>query len=264
MTKKTKRKSLLKPYHRKFGFELEFSSKFEEVLHHVKSIIPRIYGKNKTLIEGGTRVLDDNYGKWGFKYDGSTECELTTPISTIKDFPKITKVLTKLSEKNISTTVKDSVHVHMQANDIPEHNIIAAWIQIENAIMKCFPKHRRNNSYCAKLIHGKNYKKMSDFFIKAEAESEDHHAMLSLNYYDQRKTVEFRIMEGNIDINTIKPWIMFCMLFLNYARTIDPVEVICKKLKLTLTIEEMIELLNITDEEVLNFIHRRSKMFKKR
>ena len=250
-------------YFRKFGFELEFSSKFEYVKNIVQSIIPKIYGKKSLKIENGTCVLDDNFNKWEFKFDGSTECELTTPISTIKDFPKIEKVVNELKTKKIDITKKDSVHVHMQANDVHYHNIIAAWIQIEQAIIKCFPKHRRNNeTYCHKLIHGKNYKKISDFFMKAESESSDHHAILSLNYYYDRKTVEFRIMEGNIDINTIKPWVKFCMLFLNYARDIDPVKIICDKQKPKTNIQDIIELLNIADEEVIEFLISRTKKYR--
>jgi hypothetical protein len=151
----------------------------------------------------------------------------------------------------------------MQANDVPKHNIIAAWIQIEKTILKCFPKHRRSNDYCQKLIHWKRYKKMSDFFIDAENEAEAHHAILSLNYYGSRKTVEFRVMEGNISVNDIKPWVKFCMLFLNYARKIDPVEVICKKTKPQMNMSELIDLLNIRDSEVKKFLKRREKQFKK-
>jgi len=248
-------------YYRKFGFELEFSSKFEIVLKYVKTIIPQVYGKDKLHIENqGTHVVDDKFKKWEFKYDGSTECELTTLISTLNDFTKLEHVLEKLNQKSIDITKHDSVHVHMQANDVPKHNIIAAWIQIEKGIMKCFPKHRRHNSYCQKLIHGKKYKKISDFFIKAEDESKEHHAILSLNYYQERKTVEFRIMEGNININLIRPWVKFCMLFLNYAKHVDPIKIICGRRRLRTNVKEIIELMRIKDKDVIEFLELRQKM----
>jgi len=250
------------PFYRKFGFELEFSTYMNAVQEMVKKIIPKIYGRNKLVPDAASWECNKKYNKWELKSDGSTECELTTPISTIKDFKKIEQVLIELKERNISVTRKDSVHVHMQANKISKHQLIAAWLQIENIIIKCFPRHRRNNTYCQKLIHWRKYKKLSDFFIKAEDEAKDHHSIFSLCYYDDRKTVEFRVMEGNINIQDIKPWVKFCMLFLNYAKTIDPIEIICKKKNRINNIKELIELLKIYDEEIIEFLKRRKKKWK--
>ena len=97
-----------KPYFRRFGFEIEFSTPFFEVEKMVKRIIPKIYGKNKLTTDPMYDSSDNHYKKWEFKYDGSTECELTTPISTIRHFTKIEKILQKLKENNVKITSKDS------------------------------------------------------------------------------------------------------------------------------------------------------------
>jgi hypothetical protein len=248
-------------YFRKFGFELEFSTPIKKTKKIIKKIITKTYKRNMLDIEESYGSGAREYKKWELKLDGSTECELTTPISTIHNFKTITKILNELSQNKLEITNRDSVHVHMQANDVPKHNIIAAWILLEKVIMSCFPHHRRDNTYCQKLIN-KRYKKISDFFIDAEQESDDHHAILSLNYYSQRKTVEFRIMEGNLDPNDILPWVKFCMLFLNYAKNIDPIEIICNN-KPKININDIIDLLNIRDREVSDFLIRRQKTFKK-
>jgi hypothetical protein len=261
-----KRKINKKPiYFRKFGFELEFSTPFDDVAKIVKPLILRIYGPKMLSIDQLFNNSNNNhFKKWELKYDGSTECEITTPISTMKKFDDIEKVVTSIKNKNIQVTHKDSVHVHMQANDAPKHNIIAAWIQIEATLLNCFPKHRRNNTYCEKLIGEKERKhKISDFFINAEEESFNHHSIVSLQYYDERKTVEFRMMEGNLNANEIKQWVKFCMLFLNYAAKIDPVQIICTEKKGKMKLDDMIELLRIEDKEVITFLILREKMFKK-
>jgi len=249
------------PYFRKFGFELEFSTPINDVEKIAKNIINKICGKAKLVTDSNFLIKNTNYNKWELKSDGSTECELTTPISKIKDFNKIKKITEKLKENKVKQTTKDSVHVHMQADDVPKHNIIAAWIQIENEIIKCFPKHRRHNTYCQKLIPYNKKRKIADFFIQAEEESMQHHSIVSLNYYDDRKTVEFRIMEGNIEINNIMPWVKFCMLFLNYAKSIDPIEIICRP-KNKLKINDIITELNINDDAIVDFLQRRIKRFK--
>lgn len=254
-------KAKIPTYFRKFGFELEFSSKFDDVKGKARAIISKIYGKNKFKTEDDAFMAHTSFTKWIFKLDASTGCELTTPISRFNDFKKIEKVLGKLKELRLKITHSDSVHVHMQANDVPKHNIIAAWLQIEKGIMKCFPIHRRNNvTYCHKLIHGKKYKKIADFFIDAEDESGAHHSILNLYYYDERKTIEFRLMEGNTNINLVRPWVKFCMLFLNYAKNIDPVKIICEKEKLKTTTKDIIELMNIEDSEVIAFLVERGKI----
>lgn len=251
-----------KEFFRKFGFELEFSTPMNEAEKVIKAAILKSYGKNQFIKSGLVYGSEHKYKKWEFKYDGSTETELTTPISSYEHFKKISEVLDLLYQTDLKITEKDSVHVHMQANDVPKHNIIAAWIQIEKCIMNCFPKHRRNNNYCQKLLHWSKSKKIPEFFMKAEEESEEHHAIISLNYYNNRKTVEFRIMEGNIDKKDILNWVKFCMLFLNYAKNVDPIEIICKKTNLQLKLNQMIELLNIEDDGVIEFLERRTEQFK--
>lgn len=250
-----------KVYFRKFGIELEFSTPLKEAQKSIKKIISKIYHKNKLIVSDVSSSSSTGYKKWELKFDGSTECELTTPISTPHSFKRITQVIDELSLGNLKLTNNDSVHIHMQADDVPKHNIIAAWILIEKTILKCFPTHRRDNGYCQKLV-AKKYKKISDFFIDAEIEANAHHAIVSLNYYSQRKTVEFRMMEGNKNSNDILSWIKFCMTFLNYAKTIDPIEIVCDKEKPKLNIEELIQLLSIKDKEVINFLTRREARFK--
>ena len=249
-------------YFRRFGFELEFSTQFDDVEAIIKQIIPKIYGKNKLIINSSYEICNEKFKKWELKRDGSTECELTTPISTSKDFTQLKNTLDEIKNKKIKVTRKDSVHVHMQADDVPKHNIIAAWIQIEPIILQFFPKHRRNNSFCEKIIKNRKYQKISDFFIKAEAKSFNHHSIVSLNYYLQRETVEFRIMEGNTSFEDVKAWIKFLMIFLEYAKNIDPVEIICKKINKKMNIKKMIDLLNINDREVIDFLERRKEEFR--
>ena len=257
------------PFFRRFGIEFEFSTPMKEAKKLIRNIFARVYkAKGHNLISNNISYsCDASYKKWELKYDGSTEIELTTPISKLRNFNKINQILAllynNLCNNRLKLTNNDSAHLHMQANDVPKHNIIAAWIQIEKTILKCFPEHRRDNNYCQKLIHWKRYKKISDFFIDAEIESNAHHAILSLNYYGSRKTVEFRIMEGNVDSHDIQPWVKFCMLFLNYAKKVDPIEIICNEAQPKLTIDEMITLLNIKDKEVIGFLKRREAHFKK-
>jgi spore coat polysaccharide biosynthesis protein SpsF (cytidylyltransferase family) len=112
-------------YSRRFGCEFEFSSPFEDVEKVLKSVL-----SEKQLKVEKNWYLSSKNKEWHLKTDATTESELATPICTFKDFPKIKKVLDKLKKAKISITNSDSIHVHMEAKDVPKHNIIVAWIQM--------------------------------------------------------------------------------------------------------------------------------------
>jgi len=243
-------------YSRRFGCEFEFSSPFDDIEKVLKTIIP----KNKLKAEK-TWYLSSKNKQWHLKTDATTESELATPISTLKDLPKIKKILDALKEAKISITQADSTHMHIETKDVPKHNIITAWIQIEKAILKCLPKHRRNNTYCQKLIQP-HQNDIARFLMKAENVAQEHHSILSLYYYDERKTIEFRGCEGSYDIKTVENWLKFYMNFLNYAKKIDPVQIICDSHQIKTSLIDVMNLLQIKDKHIVDFLDERGTRFK--
>ena len=105
--------------------------------------------------------------------------------------------------------------------------MVIGWLIIEKGIIRCFPKHRRKNNFCEKLGDGKKHN-IGLLFEKAYGIAENHHSILSLYHYDQRKTIEFRVCEGTNNSETIENWIKFCYLFLNYCKNMDVIEVLKK------------------------------------
>jgi hypothetical protein len=213
-----------KTYNRKFGCEFEFSTKFETLSELIHGIIPQIYGPDSILARNMFFKSVKNI-RWHLKSDATTECELVTPISNYEDLGKIRKVLKKLNKHYIRITKHDSVHVHMDAEDISKRQIIAAWMQIEPIIMKCFPKHRHNNEYCIPLM--KPNSSIAELFLEAEDDVANHHSILSLANYKNRGIVEFRICHGTIDPDFITGLVKFYMIFLRYAKSMDPIDMIC-------------------------------------
>jgi len=251
----------MKKYNRKFGCEFEISTGFYKVKKIIEPIILNVYGRNK--FKSLHRVHNsENNRQWHLKLDSSTGCECVTPISNYKDLGKICKVISLLSKNDkIEITEHDAMHVHIDAKDMSDSHLVVAWMQIEKIFIRCFPEHRRFSNYCEQLLaYQRKNKKLSDCFIDALRISEDHHSIFSLDYFKRRKTVEFRICEGTLDPYIVKNLIRFYMLFLNYAKTIDPAKIICSYDAIE-SITELISIIDINNLEIEDFLHDRYKKF---
>jgi len=111
---------------RKFGIELEFSSEFDAIKNVIKNVIQKVYGYNKLYIKKG--VFKSISGKkWILKEDHSTAAELTAPASSFSDLHNIMKVIKYLKKSaKCKITDKDSMHIHISANNVLSDNLIAA------------------------------------------------------------------------------------------------------------------------------------------
>ena len=245
---------MIKMSDRQFGCEFEFSSDFDDVEAIVKPRINSIYGDRSVMCTDIYMSTENNKNYWHLKRDFSTSTELCTPISTKKELTSIARVLEHCWKNGIQITKDDSLHVHVHAPDIPKENILVAWMYIEPAILKCFPKHRRKNEYCEKFIHNaKKNKNIANFLRTAEKFMDDHHHAMSLSHYKKRKTFEIRISEGTCCKDHIKNWVRFCLNFACYARGLDVLYAVCGKPNI-LTVEDMIVEMKIRDKKVARWL----------
>lgn len=82
----------------RFGCEFEFSTEWNKMAKLIPEAVHK-YSKDKIYIpKGNQRKLYDSYNnkKWHLKVDGSTETEVNTPVSTLRDLPKICRVISSL------------------------------------------------------------------------------------------------------------------------------------------------------------------------
>jgi hypothetical protein len=247
---------------REFGCEIEISTPFEDSKEILKPIIEKEYGERTLQAIQNYYDSTNNYKKWHLKIDTTTEAELCTPISKFNQLKHIKKVVEKARKEGIEITKRDSLHVHVQANDVDPRNVLAAWLLFESTIKDCFPSHRHKNDYSSQLIKcrrkGKN---IANFLMRAIIESEDHHCIISFHHYEDRKTIEFRISEGTLSGDHIRNWVKFCLCFVNAAKKIDPVITICKEINST-NIDDLIEWMKIKDKKLQSWLRKRHQEFK--
>jgi hypothetical protein len=243
---------------RKFGIELEFSTEFEEAETIVTPIIKEICGNRRLYCLNKVFKSNDNKKQWHLKADHSTHTELVTPISSYNDLFSIKKVIGKIEKSDLEITKEDGLHFHLQVSKNKADNIILGWLQIENILLKCFPRHRRNNYYCERINRDYRRNSLKQIFEEAKNLAEDHHSDISLEKYNYRNTVEFRLSEGTKNPNIVENWLKFYELFLNYAENINFEKVIknssTKDIK---NIQDVIFLLKVKSEKICDFLKKR-------
>lgn len=237
---------------RKFGCEFEFSTEYHDLFDIINPKIDEVYGK-KTLKSLETYAKSrNNYTKWHLKTDSSTECELCTNITSFRSIQKIGKIIKHLDSAGTKITNKDSFHIHIQADDISAEKILICWLAFEKTIVKCFPKHRRKNTYCKILGRKQKNNKIIDYLPTALKTSLEHHSIMSLKYYQQRKTFEIRLSHGSTDFSHIYYWTKFCLYFAEFCKNINTFNWL-QKTMIEPTIEQMFKTMEIKQPNMLQW-----------
>jgi hypothetical protein len=206
---------------RKFGLELEFDCEYKEFKDITTDAIGQVYG------DGFYYCRDDKFestfklDKWHIKVENSSVSELTTPVSTLSDLPNIMKVLRILKRKGIHGDKEDcGCHVHIDIPDIDKYEWCIFWMIYEKAIISCFPKERRGNTFCGKIVHKSDVRKripsLLEHCVAADKE------VFSLYKYDRRRTVEVRICETTTDTNFLTAWVKFLVSYCHFIIKQNP------------------------------------------
>jgi len=260
----------IKLTNRRFGCEFEFSTEWRKMLKIVEPIIVDIYGEKHLLAKHDFFDSNNNYKQWHLKIDNSTESELCTQVSVLKDLKKICMVMEKLEEdEDVLVTENDGFHVHVDIRDVEKEKLLSLWLKYEEVIFSLFPKYRRDNFYCEKGIKRrtkKGTKNIANYFLDADSNSEDHHFALSFYFSKdteknlRRKTVEFRVANGTKDKAFVRNWVLFCLHFVEGAKKISAVKTVCASPNKH-TLDELIQEIGIKDKELtLWLIDRAGKL----
>lgn len=246
---------------RKFGIELEFDCSWDKLKGEAKHAIKKIYGRRKYYSKEESFSSDIYTDKWHIKIDYSDVSELTTPISTLDDMDNICKVITYLRDSGIGVNDSCGFHVHIDIKDIDQYKFMAAWLRSEKAIIQCFPKSRRDSYHCERILDKTTVKKYIASLLVSKTYEAGHGNSISLDNYEDRKTVEVRIAEGTNDPNFIKNWVLFLLYWMDSVKKMNPCLLTCDKCNV-LKFNQLLEEMNINNNEVVSFMKKRYNKFK--
>jgi hypothetical protein len=256
---------------RRFGCEFELSTGFDDVAEICRPLIACVYGKNMLLVRRDVYRSVDNV-QWHLKTDTTTQCELCTPVSTARCLPRICRVVDTLSKasvdkEGVKVTEDDSMHVHVAIGKVDPKNVLSLWLKHEKTILSMFPKHRRDNQYCESGVRGSTRGKVvANFFRDAVTNSREHHFAVSFPYMgddDQskrRRTVEFRVAEGNLDPETVRCWVGVCVALVEAAGRLNLAESLCEP-ESDGNLENLAKDLRLRNKGILGWMRARQKRF---
>jgi hypothetical protein len=225
---------------RRFGAEIEINA-FDfrnRPLGHNDGILPEgtyyvanlVQKSSEKIVKIHKWAYDHNNSDWIIKPDSSCGIEICTPV--LKGWAGLMetcKVIDALGNDNkINADERCSFHVHVDVSDLSEQelaNIITWWIKCEPVFMDSMPTSRKRNQYCQLLGQSEIFERVEDGFhsndyLIRKLGCCKYYTINTYHYYNnKRKTIEFRIMDGEccLDPWTAKNYIRLLLHFIDRA-----------------------------------------------
>lgn len=236
-------KELSWKYDRRFGIELEINAfdgrnrppegnNLPTGIDHVACVVS-LSDPTNVDIKGYEHT--DNNDSWVIKPDSSCGMEICTPIfKGWNGLKKVCNVVYALGQDpKIKVDERCSVHVHVEIADLNHDDmakVISWWLKCEPVFMDSVPTNRKRNRYCqfmgmTNLVqHDSKYRGME--LIKRVGNVKYYSLNTNQFVRNGRKTLEFRIIEGNgcKDPYLIKNWIRLLIHFVEMTKHEYPVE----------------------------------------
>jgi len=217
---------------RKFGIEFEFVSDDRNHREFLKNIISNSL-RDQGMNHHRAQVRDwehtiDNDCIWVCKTDSSCGYEVCTPpLRGPNELKVLGKVIDALKENGARFDERCGLHVHLSLSDFTEEQMyvmLMYWVKIEHNVMNAHPEHRRRNTrYCPTAIS-----RIQDWEAQERYSGYDlyrilrrHRGAINPSYWEQRKTIEWRMGEMSLDSESIKNRIRFLIWFVDVCKCLQ-------------------------------------------
>ena len=211
-------------YLRRFGAEIEINAfdlrnrplghnegKLPEGTYYIANLVQKSSGN---VVKIHKWSYDHNNSCWIIKPDSSCGIEICTPVlkgwSGLMETCKVIDALG--ADQKVHADDRCSFHVHVDVSDLSENEvatIITWWVKCEPVFMDSVPISRKKNQYCQLLGQSEIFDKLEDGFHSNDYLIRrlglcKYYTINTYHYYNnKRKTIEFRIMDGECCLD---PW----------------------------------------------------------
>jgi len=191
----------------------------------------------------GENMEEINTKFWRCEDDGSLRgeypngrCEYIFKNPTaIKDVPvALTQLADHLSDAELAFSHRCSVHVHLNAQELTITqlmNLVYTYLILEEPLMTFCGKKRKGNNFCLRLSDAEGMLQLiNNMFIHGEEcfqyFERDMYRYSAMNLEALKKygSVEFRGMEGNLDIERLSSWCNVLVALRTYAASVQSPE----------------------------------------
>jgi len=231
---------------RRFGIEFEFECSWERLRWYASRAVNKIYGKGRYYAKKDRFTSDFELDKWHIKEENNGVAELTTPVSRLRDIRSICEVIKSFHGK-FQPQDDCGLHVHIDVSDLDQYHIMGAWLLCERGIIRCFPQSRRRSGFCEKIISDPHVSRnLIAKILEAETDSASHGDAVDFTEYSERKTIEFRLSEGSMDVEWIRSWITFLLYWIDFVKKKNPSLIPCEKCN-SIAFDSLLDELNLDD-----------------
>jgi len=242
------------PNKRRFGVELEVSRTLPKIAlgQLVTNYEDTLISKHDVRVTSGSNGWAETRRNdyWHVKYDSTCGAkgkkkdygwEIASYIGCgYRDINSISGLASWLSDNSVETNRNCGLHIHVEAKDLSTEmmgNLIACWLKVESHLLQICNIRRSTSKYCkpiryrldSRIIHYDPtrphhfWQDMSPYEYHTHNNPEKKYALNTVGYalgrvvsdYD-RKTVELRMPECQLDAEHVKNWVR---LFLNFVET---------------------------------------------
>lgn len=174
--------------------------------------------------------VDDQY--WHSTRDGSLRGEnyeyiFKNPLPFEKVLPALNALRIRLKGSQLDYSFRTSVHVHVNAQAMKHKQIcsmVYAYYLLEEPLMTFCGKQRKGNRFCLRLQDAEGVLQHLSLLFKHGIASalrvdEDaiRYAALNLGSLKKYGSIEFRAMEGNLDVERLHIWVRALKALQEYA-----------------------------------------------
>lgn len=221
---------------RKFGVELEFNARSPVSSRNwLKSRIRESLARQNIVyhrveIRDWERTHNNDY-LWICKTDSSCGYEVCTPpLHGPNELKILGNVCKDLGDAGAVFSDNCGLHVHLSLLDFNEEqmcNMLMYWIKIEHNVMHAHPISRQENTrYCPTAIS-----RIQDWESDRLYNGRDlfralhqYRGAINTRYWNDRKTIEWRMGEMTLDPDSIKNRIRFLIWFVDICKNLPPPE----------------------------------------
>lgn len=205
-------------------------------LFNFEGVAPK--GKFGVEIETeGENLATQIPAEWRIENDGSlrgrfpdekAEYVLAVPLSYAKTIQAIKGLAEAQKDAKLNFSFRTSVHVHMNVTEYTEDqllNLIYVYYLLEKPLIRLCGGHREGNRFCLRMCDGDGiYDVLKDIItngvtrLRMWSGEQIRYSALNLNAITKYGSVEFRGMQGTLDVPTLQGWLAIINNLGEYAK----------------------------------------------
>ena len=217
------------PFTRRFGFELEYTSRGatqQKLAQAIKAAVP-----GQQVLVHNSHSRQNNNCRWVVKTDSSCGWEVASRVMlTAADLQKSVRAVRAMQRAGAKVDRRCGFHVHVEVADFTKDQVatmIQWWVKFERFITDVLDPSRKHNSYCtlvsSNFAGNRRYNTTDTIELNESCDRECALNTTIINWNHRPNSgyrrVEFRIAQGTNNFVDVQNWVRFLLTFVEFVKT---------------------------------------------